>query len=151
PGRCLAPSSLVTSFEVAPQCGQIGPCGQTRASSHSRALVSSVKIGFWRFAAMTQHPFCCQYSILTMLCQGYSAAENKEGTSVRYRSGSLRAAVGQRGSSSPRALRASRRRLAEYSRRMCDETDLHRSRVCGIGGTAGFGTIGGRRAEDGKA
>src|SRR5262249_35451278 len=72
-------------------------------------------------------------------------SENKEGTSVRCRSGSLRAAVGQRGSSSPRALCASRRRLAEYSRRMCDETDLHRSRVCGIGGTAGFGTIGGGR------
>jgi len=33
---------------------------------------------------------------------------------------------------------------------MCDETDLHRSRVCGIGGTAGFGAIGERRSEDGK-
>ena len=29
-----------------------GPFGQTRASSHSPALVSSVKIGFWRFAVM---------------------------------------------------------------------------------------------------
>jgi len=33
---------------------------------------------------------------------------------------------------------------------MCDETDLHRSRVCGIGGTADFGAIGERGAEDGN-
>src|SRR5271167_1951905 len=40
-----------------PQCGHTTPLGQTRVSSHSRALVSSVKIGFCRLASdMTDKP-----------------------------------------------------------------------------------------------
>src|ERR1700704_1603594 len=53
PGRCALPSSLVIlSWSVLPQCGQTRPFAQTRASSQSRALVSSRKIGFFSRSVM---------------------------------------------------------------------------------------------------
>ncbi|MDR3572193.1 MAG: hypothetical protein P4L81_08505, partial [Candidatus Pacebacteria bacterium] len=45
--------------------------GQTRASSHSRALVSSVKIGFWRLADM-ESSYAAIHTEAEWLCQGYN-------------------------------------------------------------------------------
>ena len=45
--RVVLPCMRV-ALPVSRQCGQPGPCGQTRASSQARAAASSLKIGFVR-------------------------------------------------------------------------------------------------------
>src|SRR5271170_8375768 len=55
-----------------PQCGHTTPLGQTRVSSHSRALVSSVKIGFWRLASDMGSSYADTHTRSKWLCQGYN-------------------------------------------------------------------------------
>lgn len=55
---------------MTPQCGHTGPSGQMRASSHSRALSSSWKIGFDRSHIGLFSLLYRGYRDLDILCQG---------------------------------------------------------------------------------
>src|SRR5258708_5413946 len=73
PGRWALPSRCVSlAASALPQCGQFTPFAQTRASSHSRALVSSWKMGFLRRCDMGCSD-ASDHAPPVLLCQGYNS------------------------------------------------------------------------------